>query len=290
MPALRLPALFLALTSASFAALAPDDLAAARALFNERGKATEAQQAFEQLAAADPKHPDVNYFLGQLANRRGEPEKASAYFQAALTVEPNAARHHHGLGDAHGRSAVKAGLLSKWGLAKKCLAAYERAVALDPSGVNYRLSLFEFYRQAPGFAGGGFDKAAAQAAEIKKLNPTSGRLAYMALYVGEKKYPEAFAQFDEALASNPDDYFAHFQIGRLAATTGQFLDRGIESLRRCLALPVPKTGPSHAFVHGQLGQLFEKKGDLTAARAAYEAALKLDPNLTPAAEALKKLK
>lgn len=287
-PACRL-ALCLAFALPATAAVAPDELAAARTLAQTPGQSAAARQAFERLAAADPKNADVNYHLGQLANLRNEPEQAVGYFEAALAVEPNGARHFHGLGDAYGRSAVKAGLLSKWGLAKKCLAAYERAVALDPSGIAYRLSLFEFYRQAPGFAGGGFDKAAAQAEAVKKLDANRGRLAYVALYVGEKKFAAAFAQFDEILATRPDDYFALFHVGKLAATTGESVDRGLAALRRCLALPVPSGQPGHAAVQLHLGQLLEKKNDPAAARAAYTAALALNPNFASAAEALKKL-
>ena len=289
----RLAAIALLATGAfAGAAIAPAELDAARALYHERGKAAEARTAFEKLAAADPQNPDVNFFLGHLANHRDEPEKAVKYFETALAAEPNAGRHHHGLGDAYGRSAQKAGLFSKLGLAKKCLAAYERAVALEPGSADFRQSLFEFYRQAPAMFGGGFDKAAAQAAAIKRIDPARGRSVFATLYVGEKKFAEAFAEFDEPLKANPDDFAALYQIGRLAATTGQFVDRGVTSLRRCLELPAPTTPntPGHAAAQWRLGQLLEKKKDPASARAAYEAAVKLDPAFTPAAEALKKLK
>jgi tetratricopeptide (TPR) repeat protein len=282
----------------SFAASAPansqpkpaSDLAAARALFEARQPA-EAQAAFEKLAVAEPKNPEINYYLGQLALSRDDTEKAVKYFETALVSAPDVARYHHALGDANGRSAQKAGLLSKFGFAKKCLAGYERAVALEPNNLNFRQSLFEYYRQAPGMAGGGIDKATAQAEAIKRIDDTRGRIAFATLYASEKKYAEAFAQFDEVLKTAPDDYNALYQVGRLAANTGQFVDRGIAALRRCLELPVPlaPNTPGRAPAQWRLGQLLEKKSDPAGARAAYEAAVKLDPKFTPAAEALKKL-
>ena len=283
--------LFLLLACAtSLAAVDPAALAAALALFNERGQSAEAQKAFEALAATDPKDADVNFFLGQLANRRSDPEKAVNYFEAAVAAAPTEGRHHHGLGDAYGRNAQKAGLLSKFGLAKKCVAAYERAVALEPANLDFRLSLFEFYRQAPGIAGGGVDKATAQAAAIKDLDADRGRLAFATLYVGQKRYAEALAQFDEVLQVSPDDYAALYQVGRLAALTGEYLDRGLTALRRCLELPVP---PPHAFghaaAHWRIGAILEAKQDLPGARAADETAVKLDPKVAAAADALKKL-
>ena len=278
--------------ASSLAAVDPTALDAARVLYNQRGQSAEAQKAFEALAATDPKNADVNFFLGQLANRRNDPAKALTYFQAAVAAAPTEARHHHGLGDAYGRSAQKAGILSQLGLAKKCVAAYERAVALEPTNLDFRASLFEFYRRAPGIAGGGLDKATAQAEAITKIDAQRGRFAFATLYVGEKKYAEALAQFDEALKTNPDDYTCLYQIGRLAAVTGQYLDRGLTCLRRCLELPIPDSlnTPGHAAAHWSIGTILEAKKDLPAARAAYEAAVKLDPQFTPAAAALKKLK
>lgn len=265
------------------------ELDAARVLYRDRSKAVEARAAFEKLAALDPQHPDVNFHLGQLANHRDEPEKAVKYFEAALAVEPNAGRHHHGLGDALGRSAQKAGIFSKLGLAKKCLAAYERAVALDPGVVEFRLSLFEFYRQAPAMFGGGFEKASAQVAAIRKLDPARGWAAFSTLYAGEKKFTEAFAEFEAHLKTSPDDYIALQQLGRFSATTGHSLDRGLVALRRCLELPVPPGAAGHAAIQWRIGNIHVAKNDPASARAAYEAALKLDPNFTQAADALKKL-
>jgi tetratricopeptide (TPR) repeat protein len=289
---MRLPLSFFCLLAALHAAdpAAPVGLDAARDLFTARQLA-EAQQAFEQLAAAAPKDPEINYYLGQLALRRDDTERAMKYLEVATTSAPAVARYHHAFGNASGRSAQKAGMLSKIGFAKKCLAAYERAVALEPGNMNFRQSLFEYYRQAPGLAGGGFDKAAAQAEAMKQLDGTQGRIAYATLYAGEKKYDLALAQFDEVLQTEPDNYAALYQVGRLAAVTGQFLDRGVTSLRRCLELPVPATPntPGHAAAQWRLGQLLEKKSDLAAARSAYEAAVKLDPAFNPAIDSLRKL-
>ena len=279
-----------ALLTPALAAVDPAALASARALFDARRPA-EAQAAFEKLAATEPKDPEINSYLGQLALRRDDPAKAAEYFEIAVAAAPSSGRHLQALGDAYGRGAQKAGLLSKLGLAKKCLAAYERAVALEPDNLDFRQSLFEYYRQAPGMAGGGADKAAAQAEAIKKLDAARGRIAFAMLFAGEKKYADAFAQFDAVLQENPDDYTALYQVGRLAAITGQFIDRGITSLRRCLELtpPAAPNTPGHAAAQWRLGQLLEKKSEIAAARAAYEAAIRLDPKFTPATDALKKL-
>jgi len=79
-------------------------------------------------------------------------------------------------------------------------------------------------------------------------------------------------------------------LGRTASISGLNLDRGITALQKCLTLPAPpKYNVQPTAVQYRLGTLFAKKGDMTAARAAYEAALRLDPRNKPASDALAKL-
>jgi tetratricopeptide (TPR) repeat protein len=282
--------LAMACAAGAFAAVDPAQLAAARELYNARGKSAEAQKAFETIAAADPKCAEAQNFLAQLALRRDDADKAVACAEKAVALAPDNADCQDTLGDAYGLSAQKASVFSQFGLAKKCLAAYRRAVALAPDNVEYHQSLFEFYRQAPSLVGGGSDKATAEAGVIKKLDPARGCLAFATLYSADKKYDLAFAEFDEVLKSAPDDYAALYQVGRLAATSGQFLDRGLASLRHSLELTPGKNDPGHVAAQWRIGNILEKKSDLPGARAAYEAALKLDPKFTQAADALNKLK
>jgi tetratricopeptide (TPR) repeat protein len=208
---------FIITCSLASAAIDSAAFTAAVELYNQK-KPAEAQRAFEALATANPANADVLFYLGRLALQRNEHEKAVTYLEKAVALSPDDARFQLKLGDAYGVSAQKAGLFSQMGLAKKCKAAYERAVELDPKNLEARLSLMGYYQQAPGIVGGGTDKALVQALEIKKLDPARGRLAVAGVYVADKKFDEAFAEFDAALKDKPDDYAALFQIGRLAAS------------------------------------------------------------------------
>lgn len=290
-PLLRQLALAI-LFGATLGAVEPARIDAARALFHQRGKSAEAQQAFEAIAAEDPRNHAAQYHLGLLAYRRDDMDACVAYLERAIALAPNDGASHKALGDAYGRTAQKASIFRQLGWAKKCLAAYQRAVALAPDQAEFRQCLFEYYFQAPGFAGGGRDKAVAEAAAIKRLDPHAGRLAFARIAIDDRKYADAFAQFEEVLARSPDDYLALYEIGRIAALTGRELDRGIRSLRRCLELtpPAGPTTPSHANVQWRLGVLLEKQGNPPAARLAYETALRLDADFAPAREALQKLK
>jgi tetratricopeptide (TPR) repeat protein len=284
----RIVLAFLSLAVLASAALDVPAFNAAVELYNQR-KAPEAQKAFDALAAANPDNADVQFYLGRLALQREEHEVAVKHLEKAVAAAPNDSRFHHRLGDAYGQSALKAGLFSKMTLAGKCRTAYEKAVELDPKNLDARFSLLGFYQQAPGIAGGGMDKAHAQAQEIKKLDAGRGRQAVAGLYAAEKKYAEAFAEFDAVLKEKPDDYAALFQSGRLAAISGERLPQGLAALRQCLAQTPPEGQPGHAAAHWRIGNILEKQNDKAGARAAYEAALKVDPKFPQAIESLKKL-
>lgn len=288
MQRLRILLAFAALPLLASAAVDPAAFASAVKLFNER-KPLDAQNAFDALAATDAGNADVQFYLGRIALQRDDHEKAVAHLEKAVALAPAEARHHLRLGDAYGRSAQKAGMFSKMGLAGKCRASYEKAVELDPRNIDARFSLLGFYQQAPGIVGGGLDKALAQAQEIKRLDPARGRMAIAGVYVIEKKYGQAFAEFDEVLKEKPGDYAALFQTGRLAAITGERLAGGLEALKQCLTQTPPENQPGHAAAHWRIGNILEKQNDRTAARTAYEAALKVDPKFPQAIESLKKL-
>ena len=172
----------------------------------------------------------------------------------------------------------------------KCQAALEKSVALNPDNLGARNGLVTYYRQAPTFLGGGLSKAYEQAAEIKKRDPIMGAAVYGQLFLAEKKYDEAFATFEDVLKVSPDNYLALYSIGRTAAQTGLRLDRGEQTLRRCLEIPPGKGDPGHAGVQWRLGNIAEKRGNPAAAREHYKAGLKDDPNFTQLTDALAKLK
>ena len=248
----------------------------AAALYGDH-KFGEAQAAFERLAAAEPGNAEAAYYLGLLALHRNEPEEAVRLLEKATTLAPSTARYLRALGDAYGVSAQQAGLFSKLGFARKCGAAYEQAVKLDPDNVAIRYALFSFDRQAPGIAGGGLDKARAEALEIRKRDPVQGAIALAEVSVAEKKFEEAFAVLEELHRDHPEAALADYQFGRAAAMCGAHLEEGVAALRRYLAHTPGDTEPQPWAAHWRLGQILERQGDLAGARAEFAAGLKENP-------------
>lgn len=276
-----------AVTAALLHAAAPIDDAVA--LYKSK-QYPEARAAFQQIAITEPANAAVHYYLGVLAEKRGDTEEAVKQLETATTLAPKNFTYFLELGGAYGTAIDKAGMFSKLGIAKQCGAALERAVALAPDSIDARNGLISFYRSAPSFAGGSMSKAYEQAAEIKKLDPIVGAYAYGQLYLADKKYDDAFNVLETALKTAPDNYLALYSIGRTAAQTGLRLDRGEQALRRCLDLTPAKNEPGYAAVHWRLGVIAEKRHDPAAARAAYQASLQLDPEFKLAADSLAKLK
>lgn len=270
------------------ATVAPEKIENVRGLLRDH-KVSAAESAANALVAANPAEAEAYALLASVDVAKGDADAAVTAGEKAVELAPNSSEFQDQLGDTYGFAASKAGLLSKMGLAKKCRTAYEKAVELDPKNLNARSNLLGFYQQAPSLMGGGMDKAYAQAEAIKQLDATRGHLAYATLYVGEKKYAEAFAEFEEVLKTTPDNYPALYQIGRVAALSGEHIDRGMETLKKCLTLPPTPGSPGHDAAHWRLGNLWEKKDDKPAARAAYEAALAINPLFQQAIDSLKKL-
>lgn len=248
-----------------------------------------AQTAFEAVAAAEPQNPEVHFYMGVLAQKRGENDAAIRHLEQAVFLAPNHSNYVLELGGAYGTAAQKAGLLNKMTWAKKCVAALEKSVQLDPDNLAARNGLISYYREAPSFVGGGISKAYDQAREIQNRDAIMGAAVLGQLYLSENKFHEAFAVYEEVLETSPDNYTTLYSIGRAAVQTGQNLDRGEQALRRCLELTPGKGDPGPAAVQWRLGNIAEKRGNPAAARSAYEAALQADPHFAQASESLAKL-
>lgn len=264
-------------------------LDSAIALFDNK-QYPEAVDAFRAIVDRDPLNAAAHFHLGVLADKRGETQDAIQHLEKATQLAPGNSTYHTELGGAYGNAAKDAGLLASLTWARKCVASLLRAVELDHNNLEARNGLITFYREAPPIAGGGIEKAYVEAHEIRKRNLAMGSAILGQLYIADRKYAEAFEVYEDVLAQQPDDYQSLYLIGRTAAETGHNLERGEWALRRCLELPPGPGEQGRAAVQWRLGQLAEKRGDVAAARVAYEASLQSHPGFQQAADSLAKLK
>jgi tetratricopeptide (TPR) repeat protein len=98
-------------------------------------------------------------------------EAAYATAKKAVEQAPQSAEAWAQLCSTSGQMAAKAGLLQKWGLAKECKAAGEKALALEPRNETALQVMAQFYLQAPGMAGGDKAKGEALQRTLASMDP-----------------------------------------------------------------------------------------------------------------------
>ena len=271
-----------------------------------------------------PPSATQQYQRGRALYDRKEYESAARCFEKAVALAPASSEYAQWLGRAEGLEAEHASLLARPGLAMRSRDALERAVKLDPDNVGARSDLAAYYAAAPGFLGGGAAKAQAQVAEIRRRDPYLGqvraadllwddhRLAEArsalqeavrldprrpearsrlgTMYLDEKQYPQAFAEWDAMLSVDPARPYALYGLGRTAALSRQRTAEGENALRTFLRAPgSDPEGLPMARAHFYLGTLLEQRGDLAGARSEYERALHLEADLPEAKQALSSL-
>jgi tetratricopeptide (TPR) repeat protein len=173
-----------------------------------------------------------NYFM------LGDFKRAGEAFEKAAALEPTSSNYALWLGRAFGRRAETSSPLFAPGHASKARQYFERAVELDPHNEEALNDLFDYYLQAPGFLGGGYDKAETLAKRIAERDEAEGHFAAAQLADKRKNFDTAEKQLRRAMELAPR------QVGRV-------LD-----LARYLA----------------------KRGRIQESEAAFEQAEKLDPN------------
>lgn len=284
----------LAFSTAVHAAPAPTaaptaELGAAIALFQGK-RYPEAREKLEKIVAAEPKNAAACHYLGRTLIARNDNaafEEGVKWLAQAATLEPHNPIY---LGIFGGASLQLAGRTNSLSAATKGREAMEKALAINPDYLEAREGLFQFYERAP-WPLGSSAKAATQLAEIRKRDPDLATVLSVLSKTRAKDYSAAFKLCDEVLAKKPENYTALYHYGRSASISGQNLARGLACLQKCLALEPPTpASPTHSNVWQRIGSIQEQLKHPDEARAAYEAALKLDPSNRQASDALAKLK
>jgi len=261
---------------------------------------------------------------GRAAISRGDSDAAIDILEKAVAQSPKSAGAHFYLGSAYGTKVQASGMLGAAKYASRIKDEFENAVALDPKYVEARFGLVQVYAGAPGIMGGSYEKAFEQAREIKAIDPIVGHRAYAFIYSQQKKldlankeyvdaireepnspkahtyfgqylanaeknYTAAFAELETALKLDPSYMPAFYHLGRTASLANTNLARGEEAAKKYVAYTPTENEPPLANAHYYLGAIYEKEGRKAEAKQAYQAALKLNPTLTKASDALKRV-
>lgn len=225
------------------------------------------------------------------------------------------------LGRAYGEKADDSSPFTAARIAGKIRGNFEKAVQLDAKNIDARSDLAEYYLEAPGFMGGGTDKAVDQArliaqqdaakahwvnariAEKRKDFATAEREYNEAIKVGQNaSYWLNLASFyrrrnrlndmentiSKAIAAGKKKSSDLYDAATLLYRTGRNLNGAADLVRKYLAATPNEEAPAFE-AHYLLGAILEKLGNHGAAADEYRMSLALASNYSPAQEGLKRV-
>ena len=167
------------------------------------------EKSLQVLRDLPQKNAEAWELVGKNYYGQADFKKATDALEKAVALDPTNSEMVLWLGRAYGRRAETSSPLTAPGHASKARQYFEKAVQLDPNNLDAQSDLFEYYLEAPGFLGGGFDKAAAVAEHMSRLNASEGYWAQAKLAEKRKEYHSAEAHLRKAIDSAPQ------QVGRL---------------------------------------------------------------------------
>ena len=243
--------------------------------------------------------------------------------EKASSLDPSNSQYHLWLGRIYGEKAAHSGFVSAAGLAKRARNEFESAVRLNPSSVEARTDLAEFYIEAPGIIGGGKDKAAAQADKLAQLDPVKAGWVKARIAEKNKDFTTAEKEYRGAIQASQGRADAWVNLARFYRNTSRYpqmedaikqasssqlphpgvlmdaaevliranrdFQTASQLLRRYLAIGNGSEEEPMFKAHYLLGTLLERQGDKQAAAQEYRTALSEVRNFSPAKDALDRL-
>ncbi|HET7840077.1 MAG TPA: tetratricopeptide repeat protein [Terriglobia bacterium] len=306
----------------AFAAVPDIALKSAADLLNA-GHADEAVALLGSRIKAQPTDAAAYNLLARTYYAMGRWDDAVAAGEKAVALEPGNSSYHMWLCRMYGEKADHSSFVTAAGLVKKIRAEFERAVQIDATNLDARTDLAEFYLEAPGFMGGGKDKARQQAASMASQDAAAAHWLEARIAEKDKRYPDAEREYKSAIESS--GYQARYWLNLASFFKRQHrynemeaaISSAVNSDRKKPANYVDAAtllvGAGRNFIgaaqfirkyltggqtteeaptfkaHYVLGEILEKQGDKAGAAAEYRAALQLAKDYSDAKEALARL-
>ncbi len=208
----------LSLGLASLALAGGAEIERARKLYN----LTDFDQSLQILQAVPDKDGAVYELIGRNYYMQSNYKKATEALEKAVAAEPDNSDYALWLGRAWGRRAETSSPFTAPGHASKAHQYFEKAVQLNPRNLEALTDLLEYYIEAPGFLGGGLDKAQATAARIASVDPSEGHWAQARLAEKRKEFGSAEEQLRRAIEAAPRSVGRLIDLARLLARQGRF--------------------------------------------------------------------
>ena len=258
-----------------------------------------------ELSSADERNQnaEIDVSEGRVALQKGELQEAEAKFRHALKLQPNAPVAQHFLGIA----------LEKEGDMEGAIAAYQKAVELDPGDWNSRQSVSRLKPpEAPAQNSSVTDLASSSVGKIGEDDPT--RISEFENYIRESRFKEVESLLATYVKEHPNSSWGWYALGYSQFAQKKIGD-SIKSLAASLSLNV-KNADAHKILgrdlmvigrfdgaqvefeqairyapdssenYYDLGNLFSLQDNWQAARKQFEEAIRLEPAYVEAIDSL----
>jgi tetratricopeptide (TPR) repeat protein len=266
------------------------------AAFYAQGRLREAEQLYDVVLAADPRHFESVYCLGLIRLQQDRFADAELLFRRAVKIEKRSADAHHHLAIA----------LTGLQRLDEAIPRYEKALALRPkyaeahNNLGHALQILERHAEAarhyenalainPSYAEahnnlGNALQALEQNEEAVRhyqqalaINPTYAEAHnnLASALTALKRYEDAIPHCEQALALRPNNLEARINLANALAALGN--EQAIMHYQKALAID-----PTNVDVYQRLGSLLLSLGRMEEAIPHYEQALAVKPDLVVA--------
>jgi tetratricopeptide (TPR) repeat protein len=173
------------------------------------------------LLDASSHDPQISFLIGRNYFMLGDFKKATDYLERAATADPNNSEYMDWQGRAYGKRAETSNPFAATRFASKTRQAFEKSVALDPKNEEALSDLFEYYLDAPGFLGGGYEKAWNVAEKISEIDPSEGYFSKAQLEQKRREFDTAEQHLRQAVSLAPHEISRLIQLAKFLANQGR---------------------------------------------------------------------
>jgi tetratricopeptide (TPR) repeat protein len=234
----------------------------------QRGATEQAMDYYREALRLEPEFGEALTGLGAVLLGQKRLDEARGYFEKALAIDPN-----------HATALINLATIDqRQGRTDLALARLRKVIERNPDYAEAHLNLGSLLASLKQH-----EEAIQHLVKASALNPklTAARLNLAMVYTETKQWDQAEDQYRQLLAIAPRLAPAHAGLGTLHARQQQHA-QAVAAYRQAIAL-----GLSTPQTYTQLGLSLLALGEKPAAAAAFQAALKLDPEHAGAQRALR---
>jgi tetratricopeptide (TPR) repeat protein len=178
------------------------------------GHFKQARALLDRQLQSNPNDPQLNWLAARIHRAFGDIPGAINYAQRAVQLAPQKADYHLTLAELQGRLAQQSSMLKQAILARTIHKELETAYQLEPTNLDAKWGLLEYYWLAPAIVGGDKAKARTMATDIGKLNAAQGFVAQAVIAADEKRIADVERNYRKAIELDPKNYDARISLAQ----------------------------------------------------------------------------